>query len=79
MTTLITEFIASELHGGQAVEIDPDANMFTSGLVDSLGIMRLIAHVETSLEVKIPPTELIPDNFRTINVMAAYLVGITGS
>lgn len=72
---LVTDYIREELYGGREVEIDPDANIFTSGLVDSLGIMKLIAHVEKSLALKIPPPDLIPDHFRTINVMAGYLAG----
>lgn len=70
---LITGFIASDLLGGREAAIDPEDNLFTSGLVDSVGIMRLIAHLEDSLETKIPPTDLVPENFRTVNVMAAYL------
>lgn len=73
---LITGFIRGELLGGRDTVIDPDENLFTSGLVDSVGIMRLIAHLESSLDRKIPPTDLVPDHFRTINVMAAYLEGL---
>ena len=78
MKILISDFIERELHGGNAIDLDPDANIFTSGLVDSLGIMRLVAHVETSLELKIPPPDLIPDNFRSINVMSNYLAKFAG-
>ncbi|MEP7309047.1 MAG: acyl carrier protein [Acidobacteriota bacterium] len=69
---LITTFIVEEIAGRGAV-IDPDENIFTSGHVDSVGIMRLIAHLESALDVTIPPTELVPQNFRTVRVMAAYL------
>ena len=75
IATTITGFIRRELLGGRDVSIDPDDNLFTSGLVDSVGIMRLIAHLESSLEMMIPPADLIPENFRSIRVMAGYLEG----
>ena len=73
---LVISFIRDQLHPGSNIEVDPEANLFTSGLVDSVGAMRLVNHVETELDTKIPPPDLIPDNFRTIRVMAGYLTGL---
>ena len=56
---------------------DREENLFISGAVDSMGIMRLIAHLENRLGVKILPGDLIPDNFKSIAAMAKYL-GTTG-
>jgi acyl carrier protein len=71
--SLITDFLATELLGASGPKIDPDENLFVSGHVDSLGIMRLIAHLETELALEIPPADLVPDNFRSVRVMAEYL------
>ena len=70
---LITIFIAEELMGSRDAVVDPEENLFTGGYVDSVGIMRLIGHLETTFAMKIPPTDLIPQNFRTVRVMAAYV------
>jgi acyl carrier protein len=56
--------------------VDGDENLLTGGRLDSVGIMRLIAHLESTLRVAIPPSDLIPQNFRTVRIMAAYLEGI---
>lgn len=75
--SLIVEFIREELIDAEGrAAVDPDENLFTSGLLDSVGIVRLIAHVQTQLGVNVPPPDLIPDNFRTVRVMAAYLRGL---
>ncbi len=73
--TLIIDFIRTELAGDEALDIDPEENLLTSGLVDSVGIVRLIAHLKEQLSVDIPPNDLVPANFRTIRVMAVYLQG----
>ena len=73
---LISAFIRDELVGDAGFEIDADENLLTGGLVDSVGIVRLIAHVTESLGVTVPPTDLVPANFRTVRIMAAYLDGL---
>ena len=70
---LIIDFIRDQIAASPDLEIDPDDNLFSSGQVDSLGIMRLITHLETTLELEIPLIERVPENFRTVRVMAAYL------
>ena len=70
---MIIDFIRNQIAATPDLEIDPDDNLFTSGQVDSLGIMRLITHLETTLELEIPLIERVPENFRSVRVMAAYL------
>ncbi len=70
---LIVDFIQDGWGADDSAEIDLDENLLTSGLVDSVGIVRLIAHLKESLNVTVPPTDLVPNNFRTIRIMAAYL------
>lgn len=75
IAALIVDFVRTELADDDSAEIDLDENLLTSGLVDSVGIVRLIAHIKDQLKVTVPPTDLIPANFRTIRVMAAYMSG----
>ena len=70
---MIIDFIRNQIAASPDLEIDLDDNLFTSGQVDSLGIMRLITHLETTLELEIPLIERVPENFRTVRIMAAYL------
>ena len=72
---IIFEFVREQVLAAPDLELDPEENLFTSGHIDSLGIMRLIAHLEATLELKIPLRDRVPDNFRTVRVMATYLDG----
>ena len=58
-------------HGN--LSLTADDNLLTSGLVDSLGIMRLIGFIEERFELEIPPEDVTIQNFRTVNVIANYL------
>lgn len=72
----ITAYIVETLIGDRQAVVDPEENLFTGGYVDSVGIVRLIAHVESVFGVKVPPTDRVAENFRTVRTMAAYLARI---
>ena len=69
---LIVRFIRDELADDPGMEIDPEENLLASGLIDSMGFVRLIAYLGEQLDTVVPPQELVPDNFRTIQVMTSY-------
>ena len=70
---IIATFIAGELIGDPRVDVDVDQNLISDGSLDSVGVMRLVGHLETTFGMTIPPTDLVPEHFRTIRLMADYL------
>jgi acyl carrier protein len=70
---MIAAFIAAELIGDPGVDVDVEQNLISDGSLDSVGVMRLVAHLETTFGMRIPPTDLVPEHFRTIRLMADYL------
>lgn len=43
------------------------------GLLDSLGIMRVVSFCEESYGVQIPDTEILPEHFENIGAIAALI------
>jgi acyl carrier protein len=60
----------------QKLELGPDDELLTSGVIDSIGMMRLIGDLERDIGRNIPPADLVPENFHTPRVMANYLAGL---
>lgn len=56
--------VVREMTGAAVSDSDP---LISSGLIDSLSILKLIARLETRLGVNIPPTNLQPDDFESID------------
>jgi acyl carrier protein len=54
-------------------EFGDDDSFLGSGLIDSLGIMQLASFVESQFSVRVPDTDLIPDNFDSVTRLAAYV------
>lgn len=49
--------------------LDPDENLLEQGMIDSLGLMKLIAFMEKTFSIKITDQEIFPENFQSINSM----------
>ena len=58
--------------------IEPDLDLFASGLVSSLFALQLVVHIEQSFGVAIGGSDLQLDNFRTVNAMAALVLRLRG-
>ena len=67
----IRRFIIETLLNGKAVGDGED--LLLSGLVDSLGVMRLVRHIEENLSVAVPAEDVVIEHFETIDAIAAYL------
>lgn len=55
------------------VDVGPDDSLLQDGLVDSLGLMRLVGHIEATLECTVPLEDIVLENFRTVSAMLEYL------
>lgn len=53
--------------------IDVEQNLLSDGMVDSLGMLRLVGYIETSYEMKIPPDQFTIQNFRNIDSISTYV------
>jgi methoxymalonate biosynthesis acyl carrier protein len=55
-------------------EVEPDQDLFASGLVSSMFAMQLVVHLEESYDIAIIGPELKLDNFRTVKAMTALVL-----
>ena len=71
MKDLIRQFIVEELLDGKPVSSSEE--LLLSGLVDSLGVMRLVAYLEGTITTSIPAADITIEHFSTIDGILAYL------
>jgi acyl carrier protein len=66
----LEEFIIRDLMVADGdVSLSADASLIESGIVDSLGILRLVAFIEENFSVVVDDIDVVPENFDTINAM----------
>jgi acyl carrier protein len=69
--------IVNECLTGEDPETLPlEENLIDSGLLDSLTLMQLVAHLQSSYGVKIPAGDITRENFSTVTTLAACIRGV---
>ena len=71
--THIKAFIQKEFLRDQGLDLEITDNLIEQGIIDSLGIMRLLTYLERSFGIKVTDEELIPVNFETIESISSFI------
>ena len=54
-------------------EMGDDINLLESGIIDSLGLIRLIEYLENTFSLNIPDEEVLAENFESMSAIVALL------
>lgn len=49
------------------IDVDSGTQLLEDGVLDSMGIMFLVASIEDAYDIEIPGEEIIPENFDNID------------
>lgn len=74
-TDALMRFVREDLLAGRDIPIEPDTYLFEDGVVDSLGILTLIAFVEQQCGRTIPDSEIVMEHFRSIRAITRHFRG----
>jgi acyl carrier protein len=67
-------FIAAELlFSGHVYPYPDQASFLDHGIVDSLGIMSLVAFVEERFGLSVADADIVPANFDSVSRLSAYI------
>ena len=70
----VSEFIATEImHGSSDKKIDPELGLLEEGIIDSLGLQQIITFIEQKYKIAIDDDDLMPENFESVNAIAALI------
>ena len=70
----IREFMFENfLVGENEEDLDNNDSFLDKGIIDSMGMLELIAFVEETYGVEVEDDEVIPDNFDSVSKLAAYI------
>lgn len=78
LTAALQEVITTEISSSND-PVEPETDLLLGGLVDSLGVIRIVDWLERRLDIEIDPVDVVLENFRTIADMVAYASHRTGT
>lgn len=62
--------VSAHLPGEAPENVRLDDNLLDSGVLDSMAIMQLVAHLEKQYGITIPTEDIDPEHFATVNALA---------
>jgi acyl carrier protein len=68
----LKKFIA-ETSFSNVEKIKDDSMIFREGIFDSMGLMSLISYLEENYQIQIQDTDLIEENFESVNAIYGFL------
>ncbi|MDJ0905146.1 MAG: phosphopantetheine-binding protein [Woeseiaceae bacterium] len=72
----LREFIQTEILSDPEFVIEADQDLLLSETLNSLSVTLLIAHIETTCNVHIPPEDVTLENFSTLRSIETYIGSI---
>ena len=66
-------FIVNNFLFGQPLELEADESLLRKGVIDSTGVLELVAFLEEQYAIKVEDDEVVPENLDSIRNVAAYL------
>ena len=69
----IRGFITSNFYVSDAAKLGDDDSFLDRGVVDSTGVLEVIAHLEKTFDIVVDDDEMLPDNLDSIAKIAAFV------
>jgi acyl carrier protein len=70
----IKQLMADNLtFSGSWSQVDEEYPLLAKAVIDSLGMMKLVALIEEEFDVEIDDDDIVPDNWRTIGHIAGLV------
>ncbi len=70
----IKDYIARNLlFSSNGFHYKDDDSFLEEGIVDSQGVMELVAFVEDAFKVRVDDQDIVPDNFDSVSKLASYI------
>ncbi|CDZ45253.1 acyl carrier protein [Neorhizobium galegae] len=69
----VREFIAENFLFRADAEVSNNQSLLESGVIDSTGVLELIAFLEQTYGITVADEEIVPENLDSIDNMTSYL------
>lgn len=75
----IRQFIVDNFLFGNDDDLSSDTSFLDEGIIDSTGVLELVAFIEETFSIQIADEELIPENLDSIKNVTNYIQNKTNA
>jgi acyl carrier protein len=69
----IRKFIYDKFPLAKSKKVQDSSQLLEEGILDSLGVLELVNHLQDEVGIPIEDEELVPENFASIDAIAAFV------
>ncbi len=69
----VRQFIKDNFYAASSTELSDDASLLDLGIVDSTGILEVVAFLEEAFEISVDDAEMLPENLDSIQNIVAFV------
>ena len=74
---VLHRYVSEEILGGDDEDLDGSTRLLETGIIDSMAMVGLVAHIENALRVQIPDDHVVPRNFATLDSLADLVIRLS--
>ena len=71
--TMIMQYIKKEIMRNEKATISEQEDLLSEGILDSLGILQLVAYIDDTFGIEIPDRDVVYENFYSVDALNTYL------
>jgi acyl carrier protein len=71
----VHDFIIKEFLDGDSANLESSSSLLEAGIIDSIGLFRLVAFLEAAFGIRVADEDLLAENFETIEKIGVYVKG----
>lgn len=69
----VRQYVMENFLMGAGAELGDDESFMRNQVIDSVGVLELIAFLESRFRIKVEDDEMVPDNLDSLNGVGRYL------
>jgi acyl carrier protein len=69
----LKDFVRDYFIKESGLVLEDDTSFLEEGIIDSVGVMELVAFLEETFSIRIEDDEIIPDHFDSVNKLVNYV------
>ncbi len=74
----VRAFVLEYAAGRGVTEVKDDDSLLQTNVIDSLGVFRLIAFLEETFPLTVEESDMVPENFQSLNDIEKFVAGKLG-
>jgi len=70
---VVREFVLSNFYVPDTTVLSDEASLLDHGVIDSTGVLEVIAFIERRFEIRVDDEEILPENLDSVARISAYV------